>query len=75
MLKKRTRRKLTKDESDGAQAWKNRFVDSYDRELSIVDNLRVAVGLIDLFNYGDAKAMLTSVIDRHDKETKELVRC
>jgi hypothetical protein len=73
MLKKRTRRKLTKEESEGAQAWKNRFVESYDRELSIVDNLRVAVGLIGLFNYGDAKEMLQSVIDRHDQETKELL--
>jgi hypothetical protein len=73
MLKKRTRRKLTKEESEGAQAWKNRFVQSYDRELSIVDNLRVAVGLIDLFNYGDAKSMVQSIIDRHDQETKELL--
>jgi len=73
MLKKRTRRKLTKEESEGAQAWKNRFVESYDRELAIVDNLRVAVGLIDLFNYGDAKSMVQSVIDRHDQETKELL--
>jgi hypothetical protein len=73
MLKKRTRRKLSKEESEGAQAWKNRFVQSYDRELSIVDNLRVAVGLIDLFNYGDAKSMVQSVIDRHDQETKELL--
>jgi hypothetical protein len=64
---------LTKEESEGAQAWKNRFVESYDRELSIVDNLRVAVGLIDLFNYGDAKSMVQSVIDRHDQETKELL--
>jgi len=68
MLKKRTRRKLTEDESDGAQAWKNRFVDSYDRECDVADNLRVVVGLIDLFNYGDAKSMLQSVIDRHDKD-------
>jgi hypothetical protein len=73
MLKKRTRRKLSKEESEGAQAWKNRFVQSYDRELSIVDNLRVAVGLIDLFNYGDATSMVQSVIDRHDQETKELL--
>jgi hypothetical protein len=73
MLKKRTRRKLSKEESEGAQAWKNRFVQSYDRELSIVDNLRVAVGLIDLFNYGDAKSMVQSIIDRHDQETKELL--
>jgi hypothetical protein len=74
MLKKRTRRKLTEDESDGAQAWKNRFVDSYDRECDVADNLRVVVGLIDLFNYGDAKSMLTSVIDRHDKETEALFK-
>ncbi len=73
MLKKRTRRKLSKEESEGAQAWKNRFVQSYDRELSIVDNLRVAVGLIDLFNYGDAKSMVQSIIDRHDQETRELL--
>jgi hypothetical protein len=75
MLKKRTRRKLTKEESEGAQAWKNRFVDSYDRELTLVDHLRTAVGLIELFNYGDAKSMLQAVIDRHEQETKELVRC
>ncbi len=74
MLKKRTRRKLTQEESDGAQAWKNRFVDSYDRELAMVDHLRTAVGLIELFNYGDAKAMLQSVISRHDQETKELLK-
>ena len=73
MLKKRQRRKLTEEESDGAQAWKNRFVDSYDRELAMVDHLRVIVGLIDLFNYGDAKSMLQAVIERHDQETKELV--
>ena len=74
MLKKRTRRKLTEEESDGAQAWKNRFVDSYDRELTLVDHLRTVVGLIELFNYGDAKAMLQNVIDRHDRETADLVR-
>jgi hypothetical protein len=73
MLKKRQRRKLTEEESDGAQAWKNRFVDSYDRELTMVDHLRTVVGLIELFNYGDAKSMLLSVIERHDHETKELV--
>jgi hypothetical protein len=73
MLKKRQRRKLTEEESDGAQAWKNRFVDSYDRELTMVDHLRTVVGLIELFNYGDAKSMLESVIERHDHETKELV--
>jgi hypothetical protein len=73
MLKKRQRRKLTENESDGAQAWKNRFVDSYDRELTMVDHLRTVVGLIELFNYGDAKSMLLSVIERHDHETKELV--
>ena len=54
-------------------AWKKRFVDSYDRELAMVDHLRTVVGLIELFNYGDAKSMLESVIDRHDQETKELV--
>jgi hypothetical protein len=73
MLKKRTRKKLTEEESDGAQAWKHRFVDSYDRELAMVDHLRTVVGLIELFNYGDAKSMLLSVIERHDQETKELV--
>jgi len=73
MLKKRTRRKLTEDESEGAQAWKNRFVDSYDRELAMVDHIRTVVGLIELFNYGDAKALAQSVIERHDRETKELV--
>jgi len=73
MLKKRTRRKLSEEESDGAQAWKNRFVDSYDREITMIDHLRTVVGLIELFNYGDAKMMLQSVIERHDRETKELV--
>lgn len=73
MLKKRTRRKLTEEESEGAQAWKNRFVDSYDREITMIDHLRTVVGLIELFNYGDAKMMLQSVIERHDRETKELV--
>jgi hypothetical protein len=39
----------------------------------MVDHLRTVVGLIELFNYGDAKSMLLSVIERHDHETKELV--
>jgi len=73
MSKSRTRKKLTPEESDGVQAWKTRFAESYDRELSLVDNLRITVGLIELFNYGDAKSMLQAVIDRHDQETKELV--
>lgn len=74
MLKKRQRRKLSENESDGAQAWKNRFVDSYDREIALIDHLRTVVGLIELFNYGDAKAMVQAVIDRHDRETADLLK-
>ena len=73
--KKRTRRKLTQEESDGDVAWKHRYIELYDRYCDIHDEVRILCGLHSLGSHDEASGMCGAILDRYDKEVRELVGC
>lgn len=73
--KKRVRRKLTPDQSDGEVAWRHRYVDLYDCYLNFHDKLRLVSGLISLGNHEDASGICGDIIEHYEKEERELLRC
>lgn len=73
--KKRVRRKLTQEDSDGAVAWKMRYIDLYDRYCDIHEDVRILCGLHSIGSHDEATNMCGAILDRYDKEIRELVRC
>lgn len=74
-LKKRVRRKVTAEESDGEVAWKKRFIDLYDRYMDIHEDVRIMCGLHSIGSHDEASAMCGAVLDRYDDEIRKLVKC
>jgi hypothetical protein len=75
MLKKRTRRKVTAEQSDGDVAWKHRYIDLNERYLNIHEDIRILCGLHSLGSHEEAHAMCGNLLDRFDRELTELVKC
>ena len=73
--KKRTRRKLTAEQSDGEQAWKHRYIDLYGRYCDIHEDVRILCGLHSIGSHDEAGGMCGAILDRYDKEIRSLVRC
>ena len=73
--KKRTRRKLTLEESDGDVAWKMRYIELYDRYTDVHEEVRILCGLHSIGSHDEASGMCSAILERHDKEIRELVRC
>lgn len=74
-IKKRTRRKLTLEESDGQEAWRSRFIELYDRYCDIHESLRIMNGLYALGSFDVATDMCGGLLVRYEKEVEEMVRC
>lgn len=73
--KKRVRRKLTKEESDGDVAWKMRYIELYDRYTDIHEEVRILCGLHSIGSHDEASGMCEDILSRYDKEIRELLRC
>ena len=73
--KKRVRRKLTLEESDGAAAWKLNYIELYDLYCNIHEDIRILCGLHSLGSHDEAAGMCTAILDRYDAEIRELVKC
>ena len=73
--KKRQRRKLTQEESDGDVAWKMRYIELYDRYTDVHEEVRILCGFHSIGSHDEASGMCGAMLDRYDKEIRELVRC
>jgi len=73
--KKRVRRKLTLEESDGDVAWRMRYIELYDRYTDVHEEVRILCGLHSIGSHDEASGMCSAILERHDKEIRELVRC
>lgn len=73
--KKRTRRKLTREESDGDVAWKMRYIELYDLYEDIHEDIRITCGLHSIGSHDEASGMCAAILDRYNKETKKLLGC
>ena len=72
---KRTRSKLTPEYSDGDGAWKLSYVELYDRYCDLHEDVRILCGLHSLGSHDEAGGMCGAILDRYDKEVRELVKC
>ena len=73
--KKRVRKKLTQDQSDGEVAWKHRYIDLYDCYLDFHDKVRLVCGLLSLGNQEDASRICGDIVAHYEKEERELLKC
>lgn len=70
--KKRTRRKLALEESDGAKAWRSHYRDLFERYLDLHDNMKTICGLFSMKSYDEAEAFCASLLARFDHEEETL---
>ena len=52
-----------------------RYIELYDRYCDIHDEVRILCGLHSLGSHDEASGMCGAILDRYDKEVRELVGC
>lgn len=52
-----------------------RYIELYDRYTDIHEDVRILCGLHSIGSHDEASGMCGAILDRYDKEIRELVRC